>query len=278
MKKCKLMIISVALCLMLAVLAGCAWFENGVPFPSLGGGGLPQAGTPHSSASGIADRLTTDGEKIVRFDNGSVTNLHQSLQVANGYANGDPFDCFWSSANAYLANNRLNLSLTKGTNYSRGRTYEYVGAEVRSWWNGYSYGFYSVSMKAADCSGVISSFFTYTSNPWDEIDIEFLGKDMTSVQFNYYTKGVGGHEFVYKLGFDASKDFHEYAFLWLADSITWYVDGKAVYRATSNIPTTSTQIMMNVWNCAGNDRWSGKFDTTSVPVSAEYQWIGYSAA
>ena len=88
-------------------------------------------------------------------------------------------------------------------------------------------------MKAANCSGVISSFFTYTNQPvWDEIDIEFLGKDMTRVQFNYYTNGVGGHEFYFDLGFDASEDFHEYAFDWQRDSITWYIDGKAVYRAT----------------------------------------------
>lgn len=60
--------------------------------------------------------------------------------------------------------------------------------------------------------GVVSSFFTYTgpsdNNPWDEIDIEFLGKDTTKVQFNYYTNGVGGHEFLYDLGFDASESYH----------------------------------------------------------------------
>ena len=27
--------------------------------------------------------------------------------------------------------------------------------------------------------------------PWDEIDIEFLGKDTTKVQFNYFTHGRG---------------------------------------------------------------------------------------
>ena len=29
---------------------------------------------------------------------------------------------------------------------------------------------------------------------WDEIDIEFLGKDTPKVQFNYYTNGQGNHE------------------------------------------------------------------------------------
>ena len=56
-----------------------------------------------------------------------------------------------------------------------------------------------------------------------------LGKDTTKVQFNYYTNGVGNHEYMYDLGFDASEGYHTYGFDWQKDSITWYVDGKAVY-------------------------------------------------
>ena len=142
-----------------------------------------------------------------------------------------------------------------------------------------SYGFYSVKMKAAKCPGVISSFFTYTGRPWDEIDIEFLGDDTTRVQFNYYTKGKGHHEYIYHLGFDASEDFHEYAFDWREDSITWYVDGKAVYKATKDIPTTPGQIMMNIWNVADSSAdWAGRFDESYLPLRAEYQWIGYQSA
>ena len=40
-------------------------------------------------------------------------------------------------------------------------------------------------------------------DPWDEIDFEFLGYDTTKVQLNYYTDGVGGHEYMLDLGFDA---------------------------------------------------------------------------
>ena len=133
-------------------------------------------------------------------------------------------------------------------------------------------------MKPAKCVGTVSSFFTYTRNPqWDEIDIEFLGKDTTKVQFNYYTNGVGGHEKLYDLGFDASEDFHEYGFYWQKDSIIWYVDGVAVYKATTNIPQYAGQIMMNLWNGIGVDKWLGAFDDTKLPVTAQYKWIGYKA-
>ncbi|MDE6585500.1 MAG: family 16 glycosylhydrolase, partial [Clostridia bacterium] len=121
-------------------------------------------------------------------------------------------------------------------------------------------------------------FFTYTNFPqWDEIDIEFLGKDTTKVQFNYFTGGTGGHEYLFDLGFDASEEFHEYGFLWQSDSIIWFVDGKAVYKATENIPQNAAKIMANVWNGKGVDDWLGAFDASELPVTAQYKWIGYKA-
>jgi len=83
-------------------------------------------------------------------------------------------------------------------------------------------------MKPAKNVGIVSSFFTYTGptdgTPWDEIDIEFLGKDTTKVQFNYYTNGVGNHEKIVNLGFDAANSYHTYAFDWQPNSIKWYVE------------------------------------------------------
>ena len=133
-------------------------------------------------------------------------------------------------------------------------------------------------MKPAKCSGTVSSFFTYTNSPrWDEIDIEFLGKDTTKVQFNYFTDGEGNHEYLFDLGFDASEGFHEYGFYWQSDSIIWYVDGKAVYKVTKDIPQYGGKIMTNVWNGIGVDDWLDAFDASKLPVTAQYKWIGYKA-
>ncbi|MBQ7981442.1 MAG: family 16 glycosylhydrolase, partial [Oscillospiraceae bacterium] len=144
----------------------------------------------------------------------------------------------------------------------------------------YGYGRYEVSMKAIKNNGVVSSFFTYTgpsdNNPWDEIDVEILGKDTTKVQFNYFTDSQGNHEYMHDLGFDAAEDFHTYAFEWYEDKIIWYVDGVEVHRATENIPVTESKIMMNAWCGKGVDGWLNAFDDTSVPLTAEYQWIKYT--
>lgn len=226
------------------------------------------SGSGNISLGGSGEqRLTLEENKIAVFSEGSP----EGFWARNDGGNGHPFNCSFGRSNAVINNGLLTISLTKSDN-------GYVGAEYRSG-ERFSYGFYSVKMKAAKCPGVISSFFTYTGWPWDEIDIEFLGDDTTKVQFNYFTNGKGNHEYIYYLGFDASEDFHEYAFDWQEDSITWYVDGRPVYRATEDIPSTAGQIMMNIWNVADtNAGWAGKFDEDYLPVNAQYQWIGYQSA
>ena len=226
------------------------------------------SGNGNISLGGAPLRITLEENKIANFAEGAP----KGFWARNDRGNGHPFNCAFYRSNSVINNGLLTITLNKGNDG------KYVGAEYRSQEH-FSYGFYSVKMKAASCPGVISSFFTYTGWPWDEIDIEFLGDDTTRVQFNYYTNGKGGHEYIYYLGFDASEDFHEYAFDWQPDSITWYVDGLAVYKATENIPSTPGQLMVNIWNVADSSAdWAGKFDESRLPVNAQYQWFGYQSA
>lgn len=199
---------------------------------------------------------------------------HESdkLEMSNGWSNGGMFNCTWSANNIGFSNGKLNLSI-----YRDGRG-GYTGGEYRTRQT-FGYGMYDVSMKPIRNDGVVTSFFTYTGpsdgTVWDEIDIEFLGKDTTKVQFNYYTKGVGGHEYVYDLGFDASQSYHQYGFYWDSGSITWYVDKKPVYTATRDIPTTPGKIMMNVWPGTGVDEWLKRYNGVA-PLTGSYDWMSYT--
>lgn len=194
--------------------------------------------------------------------------------ASDGWTNGSCFDCGWYKQNTSFDGGVLNLTIDK----DHSGKYNYSGAEYRTT-DFYHYGYYETSMQAIKNDGVVSSFFTYTgpsdNNPWDEIDIEILGKDTTKAQFNYYTNGSGNHEYMYNLGFDASEGFHTYGFDWQPDHITWYVDGKEVYTATSNIPSTAGKIMMNTWNGIGVDGWLNPFDG-NTPLTARYQWVTYN--
>jgi beta-glucanase (GH16 family) len=198
----------------------------------------------------------------------------QAWSKADGWSNGSMFDCTWRASNVNFNNGVMNLTLNKDT---QGGATPYAGGEYRTN-DTYGYGLYQVSMKPAKNTGIVSSFFTYTgpgdNTPWDEIDIEFLGKDTTKVQFNYFTNGVGNHEYIYNLGFDASTSYHTYAFNWQPTYIAWSVDGSEVYRTYNNIPSHPGKIMLNLWPGIGVDSWLGAYNG-ATPINAYYDWVAY---
>lgn len=74
----------------------------------------------------------------------------------------------------------------------------------------------------------------------------------------------------YNLGVDASTGYHTYGFDWQPNKITWYVDGKVVHTATSNIPKTPGKIMMNAWPGIGVNEWLKAYDG-KTPLTAKYE-------
>ena len=214
-----------------------------------------------------------EGHAYAEFVNG----MPEGWECADGWCNGSMFNVTWRKKNVTFNDGKMQLIIDNDTVPKD--NVPYSGGEFRSR-EFYGYGRYEVSMKAIKNDGVVSSFFTYTgpsdNNPWDEIDVEILGKDTTKVQFNYFTNSVGNHEYMHDLGFDASEDFHTYAFEWYEDKIVWFVDGVEVHSATENIPVTESKIMMNAWCGKGVDGWLNAFDDTNMPLTAEYEWIRFT--
>lgn len=208
------------------------------------------------------------------YGNGFGSHNVNEMEKADWH-NGDMFNCRWEPNNISFNDGIMDMKIDQDSGgYTGGeyRTKEYFG-----------YGLYQARMKPIKNDGVVSSLFTYTGpndgTPWDEIDIEFLGKDTTHVQFNYYVNGRGGHEYWYDLGFDASEEFHTYGFDWYEGGITWYVDGESVYTAPSTdiFPSHPGKIMMNVWNGIGVDDWLEPFDGVTS-LHAYYDWISWDAS
>lgn len=219
------------------------------------------------------ENFKNDNEMHVSFKNGG----NDFFEASDGWTNGNMFNVTWRGDNCIFGDGRLKLKIDRDSTEGG---IPYSGGEYRSK-DFYGYGRYEARIKAIKNDGVVSSLFTYTgpsdNNPWDEIDIEILGKDTTKVQFNYFTSGVGEHEYLYDLGFDASEDFHDYAFEWHKDKIVWFVDGQEAYTATENIPVTPGKIMMNAWCGIGVDGWLKAFDDSSLPVMAEYESVSFTA-
>lgn len=130
----------------------------------------------------------------------------------------------------------------------------YVSAEFQ-YPGFYGYGRYEVVMRTANMAGVVSSFFTHTDGYFgdthSEVDFEFVGGKPGEVHTNYFWDDHNDPADT-PLGFDASKDFHLYAFEWLPNSIVWYADGVEVRRidaatAPAPIPRTSARVVASVW-------------------------------
>ena len=242
-----------------------------------------------------------NAETLIDFANGANPDV---LFESDGWSNGDVFNVVWKKHNVHYEDGimRLGISEEKASAWINDAEveYNYTAGEARTQ-NYYHYGDYEVSMKPSANAGTASTFFVCTGpydlkngvpNAHDEIDIEFLGKDTTHVQFNFFVDGVGGNEFMYDLGFDASEEFHTYGFRWEENAITWFVDGKPVYKVTTDtsvtegknirivekLPSTAGRILTNYW--CGNEGawgWMGKYQGEQHDNGTTYQWIKTSA-
>ncbi|MDO4864702.1 MAG: cellulase family glycosylhydrolase [Ruminococcus sp.] len=225
--------------------------------------------TTTTVAAAGSNEINRNADMVADLRNGTSSYFFPS----GPWTNGGVFDCGWSSDNIRFTD-AMEITITSDPSGK----YNYLSGEYRTK-EKYGYGYYECSMMPIKADGVDTGFFMYTgpsdNDPWDEIDFEFLGYDTTKVQLNYYTDGVGGHEYMLDLGFDASQGYHTYGFDWQPDRITWYVDGVARYSATENLPSNPGRIMVNTWPGTGVDEWLKPFKG-NVPLTAKYQWITWS--
>ena len=182
----------------------------------------------------------------------------------------------------------LTITVNKSDTSVNGRKYK--GGEIGSI-EFMSYGTFTVRMKNNIAAGTVSSFFLM--NKWKEIewkhkeiDIEFLGKDPTKVQFSVHRLEEGQTDYirhikVYDLGFDSSEDFNEYGIRWTKDSICWLVNGIVAHTETRHVPDTLMQIRLNHWianeNAPWTTEWLGNIDSASLPSKVLYDWVQYES-
>ena len=177
--------------------------------------------------------------------------------------------------NATIRHGHLELTLKSDHVEDR----DFSGAEL-ALRQPFTYGRFEVRMRAAKGNAVISSWFGYDEPPWQEIDIEFLGDHPTAVQSNVYNSRdatatlLPPFPILYSLPFDATADFHTYAFEWEPTEIRWYADTILVARTTnpSHVPTRPIRPMLNLW-LSTTASWAGPIDPSVLPARSQYQWV-----
>ncbi|KAI0556605.1 1,3-beta-glucanase [Gracilaria domingensis] len=192
-------------------------------------------------------------------------------KVSDGYANGVPFNCWWSKTAAAIDGKNGELKLTLSKQHNHGKPYK-SGQLMSHNWHGY--GCYEVRMRPVAQPGVITTFFSYTG-PWDaapgkskahnEIDVEFVWKNgKLTLQANYFTNGQGGNEHLLPINFNPAASMNNYGFKWTSNSIMWFVNGKMVYKTSKNIPKAHQaphKIMMSLWPVSWQAaQWGGTYE------------------
>lgn len=206
--------------------------------------------------------------------------LSKRWQISDGWTNGGFTSCAWSKQNAVLTPNHISLLVTNVQAAKK----PYSCGEIQSR-DTYGYGIYEVRMKAVANPGLVSAFFTYTGpplgTPQDEIDFEFVGKRHDAVNVAYHAKGNGGRSLPVPLGFNATTEFHTYAFIWTPDRIAWFVDNRLLHEISSSddsvFPTLPGKIIFSIWTGSeALNSWLDAFSYGDKPLAAEYEFISYT--
>lgn len=137
-------------------------------------------------------------------------------------------------------------------------------------------------LKAAPGQGIISSIMLL-SDDLDEIDLEFLGGNGTSVETNYFGKGVNNYTWMseYMVSGGTVNDYHNYTIDWKEETLDWYIDGEHVRTLTPaeanntwSYPQTPCRIYIGPWaggdpdNSPGTIEWAGgKTDYDAGPYT-----------
>ncbi len=198
--------------------------------------------------------------------------------LSDGWTNGDHQSCEWKAEDLSAVNGNLQLRLSD----SSGKLRPYGCAEIKS--NARTrYGRYEARMRTAAGSGLNTAFFTYIGPPMgvpshDEIDFEFLGKNTHAVEITCWKDGEKCDSVVISLEYDASTEFHDYAFEWTPTAIRWYIDNHLVHETPAGLPMpeNASHIFLSLWSgSAIEDSWMGHF-VYQKPVTAEVVWVKYT--
>jgi len=212
------------------------------------------------------------------FDAFNSLDFERRWLASDGWTNGPHQGCEWRKENLSVSDGKLSLSMTKGSDQEEWNCAELQSNDV------YGYGVYEISMRPVAASGTVSAFFTYIGpvhgKPHDEIDFEFLGRDTSRIQLNYFTGGRGGNEFFVPAGEPDGEGFVRLAFEWTPTRVRWFVNGELVHEtaAGAQLPVNPSKIYVSLWSGTEEiNGWLGPFEGMDQQATLDVQWVAYTA-
>ena len=127
-------------------------------------------------------------------------------------------------------------------------------------------------MKLAKNTGIVSSFFTYTGSPWDEIDIEFQVKILQ----RYNSIIIQTVQGIMSTFIIQDLMLQQVTILMLLIGKKLILHGWQMARKYTEqlviCPSHPGKIMMNLWSATGVDSWLGAYNGVT-PLKAYYDWV-----
>jgi endo-1,3-1,4-beta-glycanase ExoK len=196
--------------------------------------------------------------------------------ISDGWTNGPHQNCQWSKRAVNVSDGMLTLSFLPG---EAGSSQGHLCGEIQT--NAaYHYGTYEARIRTARGSGLNAAFFTYIgpvhNAPHDEIDFEVLARDTGRVSLNTFVSGQEQNGTTVPVDPPTDQAFHTFSFRWEPNSIRWFLDGKEVHRADSNLPVTPQKIYLSHWGTDTLTEWMGEFTTPDGPVVMEIDWVAFT--
>jgi len=260
--------------------------------------GHPKAGAMYPEHKGFTLSLVEEFDEPIDLDNdpvwtwsdgglieGQIRFVKENIQFRDG------------KMVIEVLKKRANVDLCSAAEGKVLREKDLSSGEMRTRHNIFRYGRYEVRMKAPSVQpndtktngNYIATMFVFRDGKdkhWREIDFEITGDSPGSVTTNVLSADntiewrAGIQATVHhEMPFNDREDFHVYAFEWLPDSITWYVDGKKVrqYKGGQvSIPELSGKIMMNTWVYDERGLFGGpQVENDRFPMQTEYDWFRF---
>ena len=109
-------------------------------------------------------------------------------------------------------------------------------------------GAYEIRMKLPLAPTSITGFFMYKApDYYNEIDIELYNESDSTLLLTTYSEGKKNNEYIGKLDFDPTKEFHNYRFEYDENTVEFYVDNKLTKSFRGGFLKEDMYLMLNSW-------------------------------
>lgn len=186
--------------------------------------------------------------------------------VSDGWHNGEWSENDWRASALHPGPNGLRILMSPN---EPGAEKPLASGELQSQ-EMFRYGYFEVRMRVPRGSGTGVGFFTFTRpggrETWQEIDVEFVGRNTRDVELTYHRAGRS-RSLRLTLPFDAADDFHTYAFEWTPEGVRWYIDNQLAHEEIGRGAEllNAPQRLYLMLFASRIEVWAGRMDYTRGP-------------